>query len=571
MKIEHFINNPSDLHLKQTAAVIIAVFLVFASTLTIMSIPAFAMTKNEIHNILLERLYGESGGKISCGFDGYTSTSGRHEGIDCVYSSGHSVYSILDGKVTSARQASNGLTTIAIYNSSFDVTIIYLHTKSFAVSTGETVTQGRKIALEGKNGASSAHTHVELRPGYQTSASKSTDDPVLNNPNPYPYYEEIFNEEIIPDLVTVTSYSTESPTSIKINWKRAAGAITYQVYRWEANTNDTYTCVNDDIDATSFTDTGLKKNTRYWYRVYAVNSAGRSDFDHNITDILTSTEVPDKVKVKSYSTESNTSIKINWEPAYGATKYQVDRWQAFTTDTYTIVKSDITGTSYTDTGLMENTQYWYRVRAINGAGMSDFDESTSDILTTTKVLDVPSGVKATGTSTTSITVMWDATPGATSYRIYRWQAWHGDTTATDVELNYTGTKYVDEGLLPGTQYYYRIYANNDKGQSSYSNEVIASTVFEPDCIFPEDLQVVEAEALSDTQVTVIQCPESLKVIGSKAFSGCSELSAIYIPEATTNIAEDAFKGCPDFTIWGKDGSFAQQYAISHGYAFAKTQ
>ena len=186
----------------------IAVFLV-ALTIMLGSIrlPAYAMSKSEIQSILLNRLYQDSGGKISCDFDGYVSTPGKHEGIDCVRYAGHPVYSITDGEVVSARQASSGLTTIAIYNSSFDVTIIYLHTKSFAVSTGSRVSQGQKIALEGSNGASAAHTHVELRPGRQNSACKSVNDYELTNPNPYPYYEKIFGGSI-PDFEVDTRYPT---------------------------------------------------------------------------------------------------------------------------------------------------------------------------------------------------------------------------------------------------------------------------------------------------------------------------------------------------------------------------
>ena len=168
----------------------------------LLSLNVVAATNDEIRSRMISVLYGGSGGYMSCDFDGYVSTSGRHEGIDFKIGAGNNVYSLSDGVVTSARQASGGLTTIAVYNSTYDITIIYLHTKNFAVSTGDTVYKGTKIAQEGSNGASSAHTHVELRVGYQTSASKSVGDYTLNNPNPYPYYEKILFSNDYKDIGT---------------------------------------------------------------------------------------------------------------------------------------------------------------------------------------------------------------------------------------------------------------------------------------------------------------------------------------------------------------------------------
>jgi len=37
--------------------------------------------------------------KITCGFDGYVTTPGRHEGIDFSYSEGQSIYALTNGIV----------------------------------------------------------------------------------------------------------------------------------------------------------------------------------------------------------------------------------------------------------------------------------------------------------------------------------------------------------------------------------------------------------------------------------------------------------------------------------------
>lgn len=133
-------------------------------------------------------LYKTSSGAISAYFDGYLSQSGRHEGIDFTRGSGVPVYSVLSGKVISKVEGStNSLSTISIYNSSLNTSIIYLHTDP-QVSVGQNISKGQKIAVEDNRAGGAAHTHVEMRPGRQTHASKSVDDPVLNNPIPTSFW-----------------------------------------------------------------------------------------------------------------------------------------------------------------------------------------------------------------------------------------------------------------------------------------------------------------------------------------------------------------------------------------------
>ncbi len=155
--------------------------------------PVSAYNKSELQQKLISAVYNGAGGRLSCDFDGYTSTVGRHEGIDIALYKGANVYSVIDGEVTAARTASGGLTTIAIYNSEYNLTVIYLHSQNFVVSVGNHVSKGQLISHEGTGGTSSAHTHVEIRLGRQSYASVSQNDSKLDNPDPYPYWEKILN------------------------------------------------------------------------------------------------------------------------------------------------------------------------------------------------------------------------------------------------------------------------------------------------------------------------------------------------------------------------------------------
>lgn len=134
--------------------------------------------------------------KISCGFDGYVSTSGRHEGIDFNYENGKAIYSLTDGVITrvaKGKNGINGLSTIAIYDSTHDKTVVYLHSAPLSsLSTGQKIKKGDKIGTESWRGCSTSakgHTHVEVRNGKQTYAAKSVNDSRLDNSNPTSFWE----------------------------------------------------------------------------------------------------------------------------------------------------------------------------------------------------------------------------------------------------------------------------------------------------------------------------------------------------------------------------------------------
>ncbi|MFI6514879.1 peptidase inhibitor family I36 protein [Spirillospora sp. NPDC050679] len=140
-------------------------------------------------------LYTLTGGRITCGFDGYTTTPGRHEGIDIARGIGSDVRALTAGQVISVVRGATGragLSTIAVYNASLNKTVIYLHSAPrSSLRVGQTVSRGQVIADESWHGVSSsasAHTHVEMRLGKQTRAAKSVNDPHLDNPNPTQFW-----------------------------------------------------------------------------------------------------------------------------------------------------------------------------------------------------------------------------------------------------------------------------------------------------------------------------------------------------------------------------------------------
>ena len=151
-----------------------------------------AASNAEIQSKMISILYNNTGGKLSCDFDGYVNTSGRHEGIDFAKGNGSAIYSLIDGEVINVNN-SNSLSTLAIYDAANDKTVLYLHS-NITITNGTKVTRGQHVGYESTKGTSSAHTHVEVRNGKRTAASKSVNDYTLDNENPYPYWNKVLFE-----------------------------------------------------------------------------------------------------------------------------------------------------------------------------------------------------------------------------------------------------------------------------------------------------------------------------------------------------------------------------------------
>jgi hypothetical protein len=86
---------------------------------------------------------------------------------------------------------------------------------------------------------------------------------------------------------------------------------------------------------------------------------------------------------------------------------------------------------------------------------------------------VPTGLRVTGITTTSVSLAWDATAGATGYNVRR------DTSPTgsfaDVVPSGAAPSCTDGGRSPGTTYYYKVQAFNGSGSSPFTDPVGATT------------------------------------------------------------------------------------------------
>ncbi len=166
----------------------------------------------------------------------------------------------------------------------------------------------------------------------------------------------------------ISSVSLQAASGgITVSWSAAAYAESYMLQR-QTYGESAWTTVKSVIAGRTYTDAAVKAGTKYRYRVRAKNVSGYGAFKVSAYAVAASSTVPGSISSVTASATSG-KITVKWSAASNATMYMIQRrayaggaWGSWTT-----MKSNQTGTSYTDGTAAKGTKYQYRVRGRNSA------------------------------------------------------------------------------------------------------------------------------------------------------------------------------------------------------------
>ncbi|WP_273322502.1 fibronectin type III domain-containing protein [Vallitalea guaymasensis] len=266
---------------------------------------------------------------------------------------------------------------------------------------------------------------------------------------------------IVPANITPTAGNQ----TVEFNWDSVPDADSYVVKR-STTSGSEYTMIAENITETTYVDTELTNGTTYYYIITAKNKVGESDNSQEIS--ATPNLLPPITPTNIQAIGKDQTVNLSWDSVLGADSYIVKR--STTQDgTYSTIASDITSTTYEDTGLTNGTTYYYMVSAKNEAGESVYSSKISAIPLNEPPAS-PTGLTVKN-SDKSVNLTWSNAEGAFNYKIKRATTSGGPYTL--VANNITSTTYTDAGLTNGTSYYYVVSAVNTKGESENSTEVTA--------------------------------------------------------------------------------------------------
>ena len=168
-------------------------------------------------------------------------------------------------------------------------------------------------------------------------------------------------------VTTLTMGHSSTSGKPQLTWKAVSGAASYRVYR-ATTKNGAYTVINT-TKALTYTNVGAALGTTYYYKVEALNAAGKS---MGFSAVVEGKVAP--VLAVGYSSVSGKP-QLTWKAVPGATEYQVYR-STQQNSGYTKINTT-TSTSYVNTGAKANTTYYYRIVAVKGTAASDFSNIVS--------------------------------------------------------------------------------------------------------------------------------------------------------------------------------------------------
>ena len=268
----------------------------------------------------------------------------------------------------------------------------------------------------------------------------------------------------VPSAPVVKIGNSASSGKPQLTWRAVYGATSYRIYR-STSRGSGYSLLGTTT-ATSYTNTGAKAGTTYYYRVKAVNDAGLSPYSNVVSGQVKSvTPKPSAPVVKIGNSSTSGKPMLTWNAVSGATSYKVYRATS-QNGTYSLLGT-VTATSYTNTGAKAGTTYWYKVKAVNSAGESAYSNIVSGRATVTTL--------TMGHSSTSgkPQLTWKAVSGAASYKVYRATSKNGAYTVINTTKALT---YTNVGAALGTTYYYKVEALNAAGKSMGFSAIVEGKV-----------------------------------------------------------------------------------------------
>jgi fibronectin type 3 domain-containing protein len=129
--------------------------------------------------------------------------------------------------------------------------------------------------------------------------------------------------------------------------------------------------------STSYTDSTVSAGATYSYAVTATNSAGTSSASGTVTVTTPAGSPPPTPTGLTGTPTSAALVNLSWNASSGATSYVVQKCQGSGCTNFATIAAAVASTTYSDSAVVKNTWYSYRVAASNANGTSAYSSPVS--------------------------------------------------------------------------------------------------------------------------------------------------------------------------------------------------
>lgn len=288
-----------------------------------------------------------------------------------------------------------------------------------------------------------------------------------------------------PTLVLPSNGSINVALTPHLDWNDAATATSYQV---QIATDAGFANIIKDTSgvlSSQYQVLGgaLNVGTQYHWRVSSANEGGSSVFTSafNFTTVPAPPAAPNLVSPPDAQINVSLTPLMDWDNTPGASSYRI---QIATDGAFTNIVKDTSGiltSEYQVLGgtLNANTQYFWRVNAVNPGGTSVYS-STFKFITVPPAPTAPTLVSpSNGAVNIALTPVldWNDVAGATSYQIQISKTANFSNIIKDTSGVLNSAYQVLLGFLStNSTYYWRVNATNPGGTSVFSSEFSFTTI-----------------------------------------------------------------------------------------------
>ncbi|TAH06579.1 MAG: T9SS C-terminal target domain-containing protein, partial [Runella slithyformis] len=290
----------------------------------------------------------------------------------------------------------------------------------------------------------------------------------------------------IPEAPNTLTASTKSDKQIDLAWKGANESFSREaefiVQYSTSNTFSSPTEVQSNQNTDGVSVGNLLANTKYFFRVKSRNCSGDSPGFSNTAEATTAqapVTKPNAPTTLKATASSSTQIDLVWSDASdNETNFELER----STDNVNFGNNtlvDANKTTLAVTGLNPNTKYFFRIRAKNTAGNSDYSNTAEATTQAPPVLALvaPNNLRlTTGTPVMNqINLEWDdRATDETAYEISRSTNVNTSFEVLKSDLPANTKAFLDKPVRSGNKYFYRVRAVRSGLFSDYSNVLEAN-------------------------------------------------------------------------------------------------
>jgi sugar lactone lactonase YvrE len=221
-----------------------------------------------------------------------------------------------------------------------------------------------------------------------------------------------------------------------------------------------------------YVDTSVTAGITYGYEVRAISNVGASAWSNTVT-VTPPTSLPAPPSSLNAVSIAPGQVYLSWSSTSpNLTGFALQR-KGGGSDWAPLVMTGAAATGYIDSGLLPNTVYSYRVRAVNGVAASDWSNEAAVWTPFVPPLP-PTGLTATAMSSSQVNLSWTLT-GSGQTAVAVWRKTGSGSFARIAVLSPQSTSFSDTGLSSGTSYTYEVRTVNDYYASGWSNQASAST------------------------------------------------------------------------------------------------